>query len=130
MRLEPAGPGRNRRLLSLTPIIDVVFLLLLFFMLASTFSRFAHVDIGVAGGTASAPAGETTRILLSVNGRGFAVNGRAVEAPGIGAALNRQAGQAEAVILVRPSGDAPAQDLVRAVEEARASGLGSVVLVR
>ncbi len=45
---------RNRRL-SMTSLIDVIFLLLLFFMLSSTFSRFAEVEISAAnaGGAAS-----------------------------------------------------------------------------
>ncbi len=42
---------RKRRRLSMTSLIDVIFLLLLFFMLSSTFSKFAEVPlpIGTAG---------------------------------------------------------------------------------
>jgi biopolymer transport protein ExbD len=35
---------------TLTPLIDVIFLLLLFFMLSSTFTRFAEVPLTNAGG--------------------------------------------------------------------------------
>jgi len=44
-----------RKRLSMTPLIDVIFLLLLFFMLSSTFTRFAEVEIGAtqAGGITS-----------------------------------------------------------------------------
>ena len=65
MRISEAGAGKRR--LSLTPVIDVVFLLLLFFMLASTFTRFANVEIGLAG-KAVAPAKENQPpvILISV----------------------------------------------------------------
>ncbi|MEB8386454.1 biopolymer transporter ExbD [Rhodobacteraceae bacterium KMM 6894] len=43
----------QRRRLSMTSLIDVIFLLLLFFMLSSTFSRFAEVDLSTAtAGTA------------------------------------------------------------------------------
>lgn len=41
----------------MTPLIDVIFLLLLFFMLSSTFSRFSDVelDLGAAAGGAAVP---------------------------------------------------------------------------
>ncbi|MEM8823946.1 MAG: biopolymer transporter ExbD [Pseudomonadota bacterium] len=45
-----------RRTLSLTPLVDVIFLLLLFFMLTSTFSRFGEIEISAAAGGGS---GET-----------------------------------------------------------------------
>lgn len=43
-------PAFLRRALTLTPLVDVIFLLLLFFMLTSTFSRYAEVEL--AGATA------------------------------------------------------------------------------
>lgn len=46
---------RARRRLSMTSLIDVIFLLLLFFMLSSTFSKFSEVELasGAGGGTPS-----------------------------------------------------------------------------
>lgn len=43
-----------RRRMSMTPLIDVIFLLLLFFMLSSTFSRFSEIELSSAatGGNA------------------------------------------------------------------------------
>ena len=43
MHIERGWSKRKR--LSLTPLIDVIFLLLLFFMLSSTFTRFSQVEI-------------------------------------------------------------------------------------
>ncbi|MEM8547393.1 MAG: biopolymer transporter ExbD [Pseudomonadota bacterium] len=45
MALKPRKP---RRRASITSLIDVIFLLLLFFMLSSTFSRFSEIEISVA----------------------------------------------------------------------------------
>ena len=42
----------RRRRLSMTSLIDVIFLLLLFFMLTSTFTRFAEVELASGGGGA------------------------------------------------------------------------------
>ena len=46
----------RRRRASITSLIDVIFLLLLFFMLASTFSKFSEMDIAVAGTAGSEDA--------------------------------------------------------------------------
>jgi biopolymer transport protein ExbD len=40
----------RRRALSLTPLVDVIFLLLLFFMLTSTFSRYGEIELSAAAG--------------------------------------------------------------------------------
>lgn len=55
MRLPSAA--RNRRLVSLTPLIDVVFLLLVFFMLTASFLQPGAVTLatGQGGGAAEAP---------------------------------------------------------------------------
>ena len=59
-RLATRFAPRLRRL-ALTPLIDVVFLLLLFFMLTTTFSRLGEIDLAPAAGgglvgTAAPPA--------------------------------------------------------------------------
>ncbi|MEM8848828.1 MAG: biopolymer transporter ExbD [Pseudomonadota bacterium] len=46
----------RRRALSLTPLVDVIFLLLLFFMLTSTFSRYGEIEISAAAGGGSGEA--------------------------------------------------------------------------
>jgi biopolymer transport protein ExbD len=48
MRLEVSGYGRRQ--VSMTSLIDIIFLLLLFFMLSSTFSRFADVELDASSG--------------------------------------------------------------------------------
>lgn len=46
----------RRRALSMTSLIDVIFLLLLFFMLSSTFTRFGDLPLTTATGGAAAQA--------------------------------------------------------------------------
>ncbi len=38
-------PPQRRQMISLTPLIDVVFILLLFFMLSSTFMQWRQIDV-------------------------------------------------------------------------------------
>ena len=56
MRIE--APARIRRPLPLIPLVDVVFLLLMFFMLSSTFSKFGSLMLasGASPSTAASPA--------------------------------------------------------------------------
>ncbi|MDA7948936.1 MAG: biopolymer transporter ExbD [Hyphomicrobiaceae bacterium] len=130
MRIEESAAGKSR--LSLTPVIDVVFLLLLFFMLASTFTRFANVEIGLAG-KAVRPASENQMplVLISVKkGSRYAVNGQPVALDEMQAALSSAAVDGKARLVIRPSEDALAEDIVRAVEQSQASKLGPVIMMR
>ncbi|PRX33692.1 biopolymer transport protein ExbD [Meinhardsimonia xiamenensis] len=49
----------------MTSLIDVVFLLLMFFMLTSTFSRFAEIELAAAG-AASGGASQPVRAFLAL----------------------------------------------------------------
>ncbi|WP_337248264.1 biopolymer transporter ExbD [Rhodovulum visakhapatnamense] len=62
--------------MSLTPLVDVIFLLLLFFMLSSTFTRFAEIDLSAAapGGAAAMP--DTKPLFLQLDPEGLRMNGR------------------------------------------------------
>jgi biopolymer transport protein ExbD len=57
-------PLRKQKPISLTPLVDVIFLLLLFFMLSSTFSTFGQVEVGApAGGGGNAVAPKAILVL-------------------------------------------------------------------
>lgn len=120
-----------RRTTSLTALVDVVFLLLLFFMLASSFSRFSEIDVTLGGsGTPDMPVAELANVLLTVDAdRRFAVNGLAVAADALAETL-RDLGSAETQrILLRPTVRATTQDIITALETARGARAGDVVLV-
>ncbi|MCQ0090602.1 biopolymer transporter ExbD [Roseovarius sp. M141] len=105
MPLEIRKP--RRRPLSMTSLIDVIFLLLLFFMLTSTFSRFGEVELsGAARGGASA---ETPPLFLSVDASALRLNGEAVLLDELEAAL---IGRNERRLLVSLLGDVLSQRLV------------------
>lgn len=58
----------------MTSLIDVIFLLLLFFMLTSTFTRFAEVDLA-AGGGGGGTSGGTRPIFLRLSPDALSLNG-------------------------------------------------------
>lgn len=65
--------GFRRRRISMTSLIDVIFLLLIFFMLTSTFSRFGEFEISAAASGTSAPERvdflRLDRASLTLNGQ-------------------------------------------------------------
>lgn len=73
-------PQRRRKMISLTPLIDVVFILLLFFMLSSNFTRWHQINLQSA--TSSESQTPELRILkiesnqgeLSFNGSRLSMN--------------------------------------------------------
>ncbi len=62
---------------NLTPLIDVVFLLLIFFMVSTTFTKETHleVDLPEASGDVSTSEVETLEILITAKGH-YSVNGK------------------------------------------------------
>ncbi len=64
----------------LTPLIDVVFLLLIFFMVSTTFTRETQLTIDLPEAASDAPVSreqENIEVLISANGE-YAINGRAL----------------------------------------------------
>lgn len=68
------GPAFRRRTISLTSLIDVIFLLLLFFMLTSTFTRFSEIELMAAPGTAGRSADQPP-VFVRLDAEGTSVNG-------------------------------------------------------
>lgn len=121
---------RRRALISLTPLIDVVFILLIFFMLASSFidQRAIALDApGRATGTASIDGS----VLVDVREDGPRVAGRPVALSELGntvAELRKQ--RPEARVLVRPAAGVPLQDAVRVLDRLAAAGIDGISLTR
>ncbi|MFT5260826.1 MAG: biopolymer transport protein ExbD [Saprospiraceae bacterium] len=55
---------------NLAPLIDVVFLLLIFFMVTTTFNRNAAIDITLPEADATAPKSQQLRVFVNVNALG------------------------------------------------------------
>ncbi|MAP14035.1 MAG: biopolymer transporter ExbD [Oceanibulbus sp.] len=72
-----ARPRRRRNRLSMTSLIDVIFLLLLFFMLTSTFSKFAEIELAAATSGAGAETG-VKPFFLQLTTEGLRLNGDAL----------------------------------------------------
>ncbi|NUH64992.1 biopolymer transporter ExbD [Sulfitobacter sp. S0837] len=72
-----ARPRRRRNRLSMTSLIDVIFLLLLFFMLTSTFSKFSEIELTAATSGAGATA-DTKPYFMQLGANSLRLNGEAL----------------------------------------------------
>ncbi|AKP00106.1 Biopolymer transport protein (plasmid) [Marinovum algicola DG 898] len=95
----------------MTSLIDVIFLLLLFFMLSSTFTRFAEIDLAT-GGTGSVPD-DTRPLFLRLSPVALSLNGRPQDLSTLPGLLrdNQPEAAAELPVLVALDGAVTAQRL-------------------
>lgn len=94
----------------MTSLIDVIFLLLLFFMLTSTFSKFAEVELAAAGAGPAVP-GDTKPLFLQLGVDTLRLNGEDVTLAGLGASPLGQAAEGT-VLLVSLGAQVDAQRLI------------------
>ncbi|MEQ8344238.1 MAG: biopolymer transporter ExbD [Sneathiellaceae bacterium] len=144
-----AGRARRRSLISLTPLIDMVFILLVFFMLASTFTDWNAIPFALSdtpqegrpAGSADRPAErqpDAGAVLLDVGRDQLRLSGRPVgdaELPARLAALQAgprgQAGpDAGRRVIVRPAAGVPLQRLVAVMDMLAAAGVTDLSLAR
>ncbi|GGA57502.1 ExbD/TolR family protein [Pelagibacterium lentulum] len=128
MRINAAP--RKRRPLSLTSLIDVIFLLLLFFMLTSTFSRYAEIPVS-GGRVGSSGVAETAGILIRIDHQGaWEINGEPMEPGAVGAELQRLSDLGGTSAILLPRQDVSTQQLVEALEHLRRASAIPVSIAR
>jgi biopolymer transport protein ExbD len=121
-------PQRPRRRLNLTPMIDVVLLLLVFFMMVSRFGGDLGLPMAVA-----APSGGTAwqgpPRLVTVTGDGITLNGSAVTLVDLPARLAALMPAPDAPVVLRTGAGADVQALVAVMDGLRAAEISRLVLV-
>jgi biopolymer transport protein ExbD len=128
MRID--GPVRVTRPIPLTPLVDVVFLLLMFFMLSTTFAKYGQLGMGPGGeeGTSQAavapPVAEAPGVVVDVfQGPVVRINGTPLALHGLVAALDTLHERGITSGIIRARMGATVQDLVLVLERARNSTL-------
>lgn len=115
---------RKRRKASVTSLIDVIFLLLLFFMLASTFSKKTELElVSSTEGPASGEQPHVVRLFVAL--QGLKVNGHPIAEAELVADLSHKASKPNTIIAVELDDEVSTQRLidillkVRGVSDAR-----------
>lgn len=127
MRIEPVPPRRRRSFLA--PMVDVVFLLLLYFMLVANVQDLRALPLNAPALTASASAEDAVVIRIGADGA-LALNGAPVGPDALETrlrdALNHDP---DLTVWVRPASAVPLQQLVWVMDRVRATGVRHLNLV-
>lgn len=136
--LRPSDRGRRPVRISLTPLIDVVFILLVFFMLATRFDEGRALPLTAGGEAGQGEAGQgeagqgeagpqmTGAVLIEVTPAGLRLGGAPVAPGGLADALARHAGRP---VLLTPRGAVSTARLVAALDRIEAAGVARVTLM-
>ena len=118
----------RRRPISLTPLIDVVFILLMFFMLTSTFTRWKAVDLRLPITSSDASPKKPQALLLHTDGS-LSLRGRSFQLPDpdAGAALSAALDPTRPVVMF-PEADTRVQTIISTFEGLLAAGVSDAVL--
>lgn len=123
-------PQRNdeRVDINLTPLIDVVFLLLIFFMVSTTFDRHAKLKVELPEASPKTAQQQQDPVVLSIDAKGnYFINDRQLvntRLETLKIALRKTVADKEDVsLLLRADAKTPHQSVVRAMDAASQLGL-------
>ena len=131
MNIQPDNPEEPE--INLTPLIDVVFLLLIFFMVSTTFEHQSRIQIELPEATAEAskPDDESLEILIDAHGRYYLGEQQEVntELNTLKGAIREALGERESVpVMIRADARTPHQAVVRALDATSQLGLVNISL--
>ncbi|MGF1615957.1 MAG: ExbD/TolR family protein [Gammaproteobacteria bacterium] len=124
------GPRQEQRIeLNITPLIDVVFLLLIFFMVSTTFERDSELQIELPEATAQPKEVKDHAIAVTIDASGqYQVEGRSLvnrqrETLKQAIARAREGRSGASSLLVSADASAPHQAVVNVMDAARQLGI-------
>ena len=133
MNLRP-GRSEERVDINLTPLIDVVFLLLIFFMVSTTFDRHARLKVSLPESSAKTTLQQHKPLFLSIDAKGnYFINDRQVVNKSLSTlkqAIQKSIAENIAIqdvsLVLRADANTPHQAVVRAMDAASQLGLSKL----
>lgn len=117
--------------LNLTPLIDCLLFLIIFFLLSTTFAKTGKLQITLPQADATVPAAKKNPLEVSVDGRGhYAVNGEVLAAnspEALRSAIEAKAGdKRDQPLIISADGQAPHQSVVTIMDIAGQLGFRQI----
>ncbi|MBT8118401.1 MAG: biopolymer transporter ExbD [Gammaproteobacteria bacterium] len=131
MNLRP-GHKEESVEVNLTPLIDVVFLLLIFFMVTTTFDRHARLKVSLPESSAKTTQQKDQPLILSIDAKGnYFLNDRQIvnqQLDTLKQALQKVIGEKgqdykDVALVLRADANTPHQSVVRAMDAASQLGM-------
>ena len=120
----------RRRLISLTPLIDVVFILLVFFMLASSFLDWRTIHLNALETTKMGSPIEGA-LLVEIRSDGLRLSGQAVSLDGLAKRLaDHRERKRDQRVFVNPREGVSLQEAVTVLERIAATGVTDISFIR
>jgi len=131
MNLQRSDPDEPE--VNLTPLIDVVFLLLIFFMVSTTFEHQSRIQIELPEATAeeTKPEDESLEIIIDAQGRFFIGEEQVVntELNTLKGAISKTVGEREGIpVIIRADAKTPHQAVITALDATSQLGLTRISL--
>ena len=128
MKLQLKRQHRESVEINLAPLLDVVFLLLIFFMVSTTFTKESHMTIDLPESSAKASSAAPTAIEIVISQAGtYSVNGQGLvnhQLDTLKRALQKSLnGQTKAPVIITADAKTPHEAVVRAMDAAGQLGL-------
>ena len=123
------GPRRRRAMISLTPLVDVVFVLLVFFMLSLSFLDWRAVETSAAG-RADANTSMEGALLIEIRREGLLLSGEFVSLEVLVSRVSdRVFERPNQRVVVQPEPGASLQRAVQVLDRLMASGVTRMSLI-
>lgn len=111
MQLTTDKPKRS--LISLTPLIDVVFILLIFFMVATNFTKWKFIELNIGKTEMLHVQDEGYSLIKVKSSQQYELNGRNLDINELIIQIRQRIRQSnEHAVVIQPVGDLPLQSLV------------------
>ena len=119
----------NRTKIILTPMIDVLFIILIFFMLVSNFNLNRGISLQ-SGSSSEASLSRHTLAVVDLNEIRVSLNGVEVERNFLVQKLHKLSKNNDEIqIFLRPSGEFSVQNIINLIDELMAQGLSNIYIL-
>ena len=116
--------------INLTPIIDVVFILLIFFMLATNFQDLSQTDIELSSESSKSMSSDKKMYVVSVDkDKSYMLNDKSLHLNDIKAKiLSSVRSQEEHLVVIKPNDDVNMQLILSVIEDFKNSEINNLLL--
>jgi biopolymer transport protein ExbD len=126
---QPTGESDEPEV-NMTPMLDIVFIMLIFFIVTTSFVREIGIDVNRPTDTPPETKQESEVVLIEITATGqVTMGGRTIDVRAVQANVERaRAEKPDATVVVAASGDSNAGILVQVIDQARLAGATNVSL--